>query len=383
MTMKEIYQSDDSRMTGDPLSFETKTRDKNIDEISIDDQKKDSDNKDEKQISPSHGISVTVEEFTPCNENVYQDSISERDGGSDLFETVTNVFTDKNVLEYDLPELEVMKDICVDDRTPENDKDLLEHSEDNKPAKLVNQCEMKEDNGDESLDQEIVKASSFSSSEIDNSAKYSLEEYSTQLETFVDSLGSDGNNLTQLSYQIPIEKIVSKGPVESSSEVVGGLDESGKSITFNFADAGQVQCTSSSVTSLDEQSLVVKDKDPDNSDILCANSSNSSDGCDVRSPSDKSQCLTNEDVPAVELNASKWQSDQGEMSFSAVTYSGPVGFSGSLSHRSDASTTSTRSFAFPILQCEWDSSPVRMAEADRRHFRKQKGWRSGLLCCRF
>ncbi|KAK8659342.1 hypothetical protein V6N13_029547 [Hibiscus sabdariffa] len=76
------------------------------------------------------------------------------------------------------------------------------------------------------------------------------------------------------------------------------------------------------------------------------------------------------------------QRGNGESSFSLagpvtglITYSGP----GNLSLRSDSSTASTRSFAFPILQPEWDTSPVRMAKADRRH----RGWRQGILCCRF
>lgn len=80
----------------------------------------------------------------------------------------------------------------------------------------------------------------------------------------------------------------------------------------------------------------------------------------------------------------------GESSFSVagpvsglITYSGPIAFSGSISLRSDSSTTSTRSFAFPILQNEWNSSPVRMAKADRRRLQKHRGWRHGLLCCRF
>lgn len=81
---------------------------------------------------------------------------------------------------------------------------------------------------------------------------------------------------------------------------------------------------------------------------------------------------------------------EGESSFSVagtvsgrITYSGPIVFSGSISIRSDSSTTSTRSFAFPILQTEWNSSPVRMAKADRRRLQKHRGWRHGLLCCRF
>ncbi|KAJ8637111.1 hypothetical protein MRB53_011378 [Persea americana] len=71
----------------------------------------------------------------------------------------------------------------------------------------------------------------------------------------------------------------------------------------------------------------------------------------------------------------------GESSFSGMgAVSGPLG---SISFRSDSSTTSTRSFAFPILNSEWNSSPVKMAKADRRHFRKHRGWKMALLCCRF
>ncbi|KAF9624458.1 hypothetical protein IFM89_011466 [Coptis chinensis] len=84
------------------------------------------------------------------------------------------------------------------------------------------------------------------------------------------------------------------------------------------------------------------------------------------------------------------QHGYGETSFSAegplsgpITYSGPIPYSGSISLRSDSSTTSTRSFAFPILHSEWSSSPVKMAKADKRQFRKQQGWRRSLLCCRF
>ncbi|KAI7726301.1 hypothetical protein M8C21_014357 [Ambrosia artemisiifolia] len=80
----------------------------------------------------------------------------------------------------------------------------------------------------------------------------------------------------------------------------------------------------------------------------------------------------------------------GETSFSMagsvsghITFLGPITSAGSISHRSDGSNTSVRSFAFPILQNEWNSSPVRMAKADPRQSRKHRGWRQALLCCRF
>ncbi|CAN0929426.1 hypothetical protein LINGRAHAP2_LOCUS37064 [Linum grandiflorum] len=72
----------------------------------------------------------------------------------------------------------------------------------------------------------------------------------------------------------------------------------------------------------------------------------------------------------------------GDSSFSGVATE-PVPFSGSISMRSDSSTTSARSFAFPVLQSEWNSSPVRMAKADRRRLSKHRRWRSGILCCKF
>lgn len=87
------------------------------------------------------------------------------------------------------------------------------------------------------------------------------------------------------------------------------------------------------------------------------------------------------------LISNRLQYNQGESSFSATIgprcHSGQIPYSGNISHRSDSSTTSTHSFAFPVLQSEWNSSPVRMARADRRRLRKHRGWRHGLLCCTF
>ncbi|WVZ74848.1 hypothetical protein U9M48_022973 [Paspalum notatum var. saurae] len=66
-----------------------------------------------------------------------------------------------------------------------------------------------------------------------------------------------------------------------------------------------------------------------------------------------------------------------------VSMSGHIAYSGNISLRSDSSTTSTRSFAFPVLQREWISSPVRMAKAERRRTRHGRAWRKGLICCKF
>ncbi|KAI5660073.1 hypothetical protein M9H77_28866 [Catharanthus roseus] len=68
----------------------------------------------------------------------------------------------------------------------------------------------------------------------------------------------------------------------------------------------------------------------------------------------------------------------GFLAFSA----GSIPFSGSISQRSN-STTSTRSFAFPIIAAEWYESPVRMAEADRPpRSKKPKCWAMCFKCYR-
>uniref|UniRef100_A0ACD5UB47 Uncharacterized protein n=3 Tax=Avena sativa TaxID=4498 RepID=A0ACD5UB47_AVESA len=73
-----------------------------------------------------------------------------------------------------------------------------------------------------------------------------------------------------------------------------------------------------------------------------------------------------------------------ESSFSGASITldtlAPSAHIGNTSLRSDSSTTSTRSFAFPVLQTEWNSSPVKMAKADRR---RDRGWGYRVLCCKF
>ncbi|KAL4323541.1 hypothetical protein GQ457_11G027450 [Hibiscus cannabinus] len=67
-------------------------------------------------------------------------------------------------------------------------------------------------------------------------------------------------------------------------------------------------------------------------------------------------------------------------SFPPSPLSGTMPCSGSVSVRSSSSTASSHSFAFPILASEWNSSPVRMAEADPRPPRKHQSWRTCFLC---
>ncbi|XP_020234495.1 uncharacterized protein LOC109814469 [Cajanus cajan] len=62
----------------------------------------------------------------------------------------------------------------------------------------------------------------------------------------------------------------------------------------------------------------------------------------------------------------------------------PATTSSSASHHSNDSISSTHSFAFPILPAEWSGSPVRMMDADKSQFRKDRWQKIRVLfsCCR-
>lgn len=90
----------------------------------------------------------------------------------------------------------------------------------------------------------------------------------------------------------------------------------------------------------------------------------------------------------------KWYEDAENYEFTTSTFSGPVSYSGSIaysysgripysgsiSHRSDSST-STRSFAFPVLASDWNGSPVKMAQPDPRFSRQRRRWHFFCFCC--
>lgn len=179
---KETYELNDSGMEAGPLAFEAKDRDecsnfKVIDDFSMDNENgtidsprkegqnelshhlsswdKDADSLssdsydvDKEQGSPEHESSVTVEEFADCNGSDSRDSSSLCNGASDFFETDKNLFTDKNVLECELPELEVcykeincqiLKDICIDEGRPEEDINVIESCKDENTGHLFPQ----------------------------------------------------------------------------------------------------------------------------------------------------------------------------------------------------------------------------------------------------
>ncbi|XP_048137354.1 uncharacterized protein LOC115740349 isoform X2 [Rhodamnia argentea] len=56
----------------------------------------------------------------------------------------------------------------------------------------------------------------------------------------------------------------------------------------------------------------------------------------------------------------------------------------SLRSKSNSSTTSSRSFSFPLLPFEWNGSPLKMAKADRTRSQEQRNrpWWTLFACCK-
>ncbi|CAA0833045.1 18S pre-ribosomal assembly protein gar2-related [Striga hermonthica] len=202
-----------------------------------------------------------------------------------------------------------------------------------------------------------------------------IQEFGTRsfLRSFITSLDSEGNSKRERF--LPDHQVTLKENVQTSVLPYNSKVES-KSITFDF-DPPLCEGTAGGILN----------GEPENSnsyrfsDSIQVQNTGTEEGDEESLQVENGVINGNETV----VDQEKYEHDD-ESSFSNggfVPQSGLIPFSGSISFRSDGSATSGRSFAFPILQSEWASSPVRMTKADGRHLRKSKFWRSGLLCCRF
>ncbi|CAI9756138.1 unnamed protein product [Fraxinus pennsylvanica] len=466
----------------------------------------DSDTEDDGRLGNDLKLegAVFVERFAHGQGNDPRESDRLSIAASDMLESGTNLYTDKDITVCELPELEacyketnynIVKDIRVDEGMPTEDKVLTESIKDDcttakekddmevlipdclQSLSLENtkddpgkDCESKEYTYDKSLlpigpkstleisfDKDTVQGcdlkdsmnfcvpndGTFAKMESFVDAKLPMQNFGTRsfLRSFLNSLNSDENEIAQPPDQIPHGDAISGSQTALSTNTepdknvqAGNLLYNSKvdcgSITFNFnspksgASRSMDGCAENvhaqSVESEDEYHLEFLNSDNlfeatlvqctsnkfeinangEQSNDLQDTNSNSSDGqVQEASIQDKTTGNVNEEavqtydvfkdeveksgsVPVTNLV----RCDEGELSFSnagLITISGPMAYSGSVSLRSDTSAASSRSFAFPVLQSEWNSSPVRMAKADRRHFWRRKSWRSGLLCCRF
>ncbi|KAF8100871.1 hypothetical protein N665_0214s0032 [Sinapis alba] len=285
-------------------------------------------------------------------------------------------YMDKNVTACDLPEIvvcykestyHVVKDICVDEGVPVQEKFLFGEKDSVRCNSNSNQCESED--LVETKSPEDRNNGKVDASELCNDLKTKRDVEESSREGFADAVGSSSCNQESL-----IVTREANDEVATSEDVLplgGILSREDEQKPLNNSHRHEEQC-SSQLQENEQRSLettALETEEPRKAEEMLSSVSTTTS----QEPEDN-KLLSN---------------GFGETSFSAVesvsisghiSYSGPVVVSGRLSVRSDASTTSGRSFAFPILQSEWNSSPERMAKAEKRRL---KGWREILLCCRF
>ncbi|KAG6654086.1 hypothetical protein CIPAW_05G121600 [Carya illinoinensis] len=378
--------------------------------------------------------SMSMDDINNKDKDEAKDFVASHDQSSqktESFDKDLHFVMDKGLMECELPELtvcykestyHVVKDICVDEGVPSREKILFESGRDKKtvcivlpPDKDQNKELAKEKEDIDISGPDGLKLSAENDSNKDSANQYDSKDSIQTGEDatdFEESNNSSGNKVlpsSTLVYAGKESNIRSVDPETASPDFVSSAEEINNSTgdqmlaSPTLVPTTELSNSSSAVNELFYNSKVESCSITFDFDSLEPSASGRLEGLE----NGDSECHETQKTSKVENGFSdahtvsrRHQHALGETSFSAVgrgeesfsavgtlssliNYSGPMGYSGSISLRSDSSTTSTRSFAFPVLQSEWNSSPVRMAKADRRHFRKHRSWRQGLLCCKF
>ncbi|KAM7484463.1 hypothetical protein LguiA_000472 [Lonicera macranthoides] len=388
---------------------------------------------------PEYECSMVVDDFAGGKETKVKNSVSPYTIPTEMFGKGADFYTNKNVMECELPELIVcykgsayhaIKEICVDEGVPLESVETEFLTEDEVKPSSSEDCEC--DDGikcgeKENVDTDLNIPDGLSSSpKADKNVSYeygfvgqkSLSESDSDMEVAdecgpgdpVEAGEENCNSTDHIMDDASTEEFVS----DSSLSVKKYCPQTSlKDLFYASKDVGQqpgqISCAEAvpknpalvpptEETKKSPNSMLCYDSKVESGTITfnfgtCKPASSSKDQSDnvLHRPLELQSEPFHDDATSDSLSgATHVHHCEGESSFSMlgpgsglITYSGPIPFSGSISLRSDSSTTSTRSFAFPVLQPEWSSSPVRMAKADRRLLRKHRGWRHGLLCCRF
>ncbi|XP_071707470.1 uncharacterized protein [Rutidosis leptorrhynchoides] len=304
---------------------------------------------------------------------------------SSVSNAVEKAYVDKNVTEtyYEESNFHDVKDICVDEglSNKENNESETEHHVDDgdKHDDMI-----KVDLGNLPLEDCEKKANLLSVTEdfnvSSNCAPDELKQFvesdtvQSKVNLDPDSTMQNGEINLDSDYNSSADKLVSEDVLELSNKIVND----------DHQQLSEVKSTESGA----DKSNEIKDEN-------CTLDFDNVKPAIVIGPHepllDTQNALNQHEMAPDNIPLSKNQLHAGdESAFSVavpvsglITYSDPISSAGNISHRSDGSNTSVRSFAFPILQNEWNSSPIRMAKADSRRSRKHRGWRQALLCCRF
>ncbi|MCL7043986.1 hypothetical protein MKW94_026008 [Papaver nudicaule] len=353
------------------------------------------------------------------------------------------LYTDKTVTECELPELivcfkegsySIIKDICIDEGLPSIDKIFIENGS-NELGKDIghiaepkmgcqfetdgaNQCVSELDDGnintkDESMVSDDLKIQTRFSVEDSNpyeSCSIHGGEVHHDYDKVLPSVAKD-ESLTMASKEkdrveneLSVQEFNNINSSRESCDIDGNVSqrqsnedmsedgESANSLSSSTAEEEDASNNCNQVSEGETAGTVTLDSD---SLPPPTTSGREEDPNTQKSESQRAVHTVNilgleEDSQTASSRSFFIQHGHGESSFSSagpfsgpLAYTDPVPYSGSISHRSDSSTTSTRSFAFPVLHSEWNSSPVKMVKPDRRHLRKHRGWKLCFPCCRY
>lgn len=374
------------------------------------------DTKDRDQPWNIPEYSSMIVDFLDDKESEAIDSDSPFTSHSELFENNQHFYSDKGVNDHELPELTVcyrennfnmVKDICMDEGVPAVDKVLIESGKDDQPSTSVSVAadEEQQSNRRESVDMGLTPASVSQDSSFEDAKNIAVTRDTEQ-----EATGALVPNGFKPSLENNANKDADKDPYLEDLMMLFGSKCTTNGKATNASEKPSSPNTvvrveeSQRAKSDGDQSTLQPDQKPFEQETLKSQTAVSATN-ETNNKGPASDLLHNSQVHFASnadnahqhhlesQNVANGQGHfaDGEASFSAaggpvsgsITYSGPISCSGSISLRSESSTTSARSFAFPVLQNEWNSSPVRMAKAERRRLHKYKCWRQGLLCCRF
>lgn len=383
-------------------------------------------------------VYADVDDFTSSNEEEAKESVAVSGVHTEMSHADSTVYTDKNILKSDLPELIVcykdsvfhaVKDICVDEGVPAENKCLTENvvgglstlpSNNYKHRDVTEEADADisyEDdfksssykdfrengaapgvnNGEVNLD----KDTAYDSDSVELESSPESDKYQDSASIRFPKTGEEECNAVEKIPEIVCDSTVlgkdlhSETSLESllKSARCGENNSSQQSDQISVAQAQSPVVTEESTTSNSDNILDsgVISLNVDSSKLAPTARDEIHETATGQQLKSEKKLIHDDGISDNRLVISNQiKRDQGESSFSVagplpdvVPYSGHIPFSGSISLRSDSSTTSTRSFAFPVLPNEWNSSPVRMAKADRRNLRRRRGCILGLLCCRF
>ncbi|KAI7726302.1 hypothetical protein M8C21_014358 [Ambrosia artemisiifolia] len=349
--------------------------------------------------------------ITNLDDGMFEKSLEPSNVRSESLEKAKEVYIDKNVTCYEENGYNVVKDICVDEGLSNEEMvkcDKEQHELSCSP--VVGDGDKHDDMIKDDIDTQLkssmledcCKNSCLSSVTEDDNVPSSHA--SDKIELFVESNIRPDNSTQNGEEELDSSsnllndsiRVLSEDKLNSSSNLVNNsisvLEAADNSVNGVNQQLSEQQSTGSEPNEPRPTSHTfdipneIKTEEITNSD---------SDDVKPSTASGSHELLLNTESPPNHLdmasnNILAAPRGGGETSFSMagsvsghITFLGPITSAGSISHRSDGSNTSVRSFAFPILQNEWNSSPVRMAKADPRQSRKHRGWRQALLCCRF